>query len=180
MSINKNKLDFNRNNTYSENEYFKVAVISNSQNISLKLCKYFTGTKETVLLREDLLRSKYKDTHLICYPISEDNLDNNTTKVFEGIIFYVEEYDFLLNIIKPAISKYFENIKPRILLSNNKNAINWSNEINAKFIKDFNLSILTNTKNNSQNYIIALLNSLDTNEFIRIKDKFEDKVCFPL
>lgn len=149
-----------RRNTYTNDEYFKVIVLSHSENQAISNARWLTNyTKK--LHREDIIRIEYKKTSLVCYPRFIGDIKNEETKAFEAIAIFIDEsseFDILKNILQEHYSLY--NCK--LLVSDCVEAESWARELNIKHISKQDREEVINT-----------LDLLDMEEYDYIKDKFD-------
>ena len=148
-----------KSNTYTNDEYFKLVVISKLQDDAIENCKWLTGCTSK-LHRNDIIRTKYKKTHLITYPRYKGEVQNLETKAFEGVVIFTESEDEFQHM-KPIISEIYGSFNVKMLVSNNENAENWAKECNLRFHKRENPL-----------EIIEFLDKADQDEYEFINQKF--------
>ena len=162
-----------RKNTYTNDEYFKIVVLTSDKETSLEKSKLLTQNTNKNLLRDDILRCEYKNTSLVCYPRWEGEIPNAETKVFEGLIVFVEDEDIFQNRLLPVIRHYYKNVKPRVLVSQHEKAETWANLIQAEYVNELKTNSSKLSGKTPQD-LIEILDSLDMNEFEKIESKFNE------
>lgn len=154
-------VNLNRKNTYTNDEYFKIIVLSKDLPTSIEQSKWLTNNYKK-LLREDIIRCDYKKTSLVCYPRCNGENNNNETKSFEGLYIFVEDresFDQIANTVKEAYS----DLKARALVSTHENGADWAKELNAVFFDRPN-----------RDKVIEALDHLDMDQYDYIESKFNE------
>ena len=153
------EVNLNRKNTYTNDEYFKVVVLTKDESTSIEQSKWITNNYKK-LIRNDIMRCEYKSTSLVCYPRCNGIINNAETKAFEALYVFVEDKESFDNVT-PVISQYYFDLKARILVSNNPDAAEWAKSVNAVY-----LNAPTRQK------VVELLDHLDMNNYEEIENKF--------
>lgn len=158
-------VNLTRQNTFTEKEYFKILVLSKDKQTSVEQSKWLTNDYKKPI-RDDVIRANYKTTSLVCYP-RWPKFESLAVNSFEGIYIFVDEEEDFQQISK-YIKDLYNDIRPRVLVSNNITGADWAKEIKAVYM-------------NNQNRIkvIEVLDHLDMDYFEYLSSKFnyydEDK-----
>jgi hypothetical protein len=155
------ELNLNRRNTYTNDEYFKIIVLTKDEETSIQKSRWITGNYNK-LLRHDVLRCEYKKTSLICYPRWNGEIENAETKAFEALIIFCDEEESWEKIL-PVVNQYYERIRAKVLVSTHDKGSEWAKEINSIFLN-----------NPSKDHLIEVVDHLDMDEFESIESKFMD------
>lgn len=147
-----------RTNTYTNKDYLKIIVLSKTKDISFALSKNLSlGNEE----QRGCFYSSYLKTQLIIFPRYVSKLDHQATTVaVEGLIVFItnrSEFDE----IKSVIGRY--NQVPIRILTSRIDCSDLARELNAYWIE---------YDESEPRKVVDYLNSLDMEEFQRIKESF--------
>lgn len=145
-------------NTFTNDEYFKIAIVSKTEQEAIENSVWVSGHKGK-LIREDLIRAPYKDTHIICYPRFIGDI-RRTIHHFEVVAIFVEDEETFISI-KEDINLNYEKLNIRLLVSNHPNAEDWAKELKSGLVE----------RKDREEVVIAL-DQLDQEEFKYIVKKF--------
>lgn len=148
-----------RTNTYLNKEYFKIVVVSQTKDQSYDFCKFFTGSNEP---NRGVFYQPYSKTQLVVFPRYVSKLDHQATTVaVEALILYIENKDDF-EAVQDILHRYGQ-IPIRVIVSD-FDATELADSIGGVWYKK------PDTNSELQDYI----NSLDQEEFKKIKGKFEE------
>jgi len=148
-----------KTNTFTNDEYFKIAVISKNEQESIENSIWISGHKGK-LIRDDVIRHSFKNTSIVCYPRFVGDIKNSETIHFEVIAIFVEDQD-TFNIIKEEINTNYHRLQVRLLVSNHPKAEDWAKELKSALIA-----------RKDREEVISTLDQLDQEEFKNILEKF--------
>lgn len=153
--------EIQKENTYTNDEYFKIIVLSQNEEQAIANARWLTNNNKR-LIRDDLLRCQYKQTSLICYPRFIGDIKNGDTKAFEAIAVFADEQEEF-NTLSNILNDHYDSYNCKLLISNNVEAENWARQLNIKHISK-----------QDRESVISALDELDKEEFNYIKGKFEE------
>lgn len=150
-----------RKNTYTDDEYFKLAVVSTSEQDAINGSIWLTNFKGK-LIREDLIRAPFKNTSIVCYPRFNGDIKNIETKAFEGVVIFIEDAE-KFDEITSLVNSQFEKNNVRLVISDNSQGEEWARKLRAHF----------HSKNDREK-VLDTLDSLDQDEYYNILKMFKE------
>jgi hypothetical protein len=152
-----------RANTYED--YFRVCLISNDQEWSENRAKWLTDNEDQPNSPFSTYKSKFKgNANIVVYARSHKKNDYNYATVGLDALAIMIENEVEWNAIKKLVTEDYKNVPVKVIVSDNRDAVNWQREIDAQ-------EVLPGTVNPQK--LKNKMDAWDTAEYYKIKDAFD-------